>query len=81
MKTRRVPYVLDFMMWEWSVENRRSHPQLTTGATTIIMAGGIRTNSNHQAISFRVAHFGRAAEPERINRLIEVTKEFVARRS
>jgi aspartate aminotransferase-like enzyme len=158
MKVRRVPYVLDLMMWEWSLEARgATHPQLTTGATTMLYAldwmidrireegienrqerfraagqrlkqgfrelgftlgadprhaspvvtefivpegmtaaqlrnyyvsehnimvgGGGRTNQKREGISFRVAHFGRAAEPERIERLIEITREFVARRN
>lgn len=39
MPRRRVPYVLDFMMWRWSLEARgASHPQLTTGATTMLDA-------------------------------------------
>lgn len=157
MKVRRVPYVLDFMMWEWSLEARgRSHPQLTTGATTMLYAldwmvdrireegiekrqerfraagerlkagffelgftmaadprdaspvvtefivpegmtatelrrhyvsehntmvgGGGRTNADGENISFRVAHFGRAAEHARIDRLIEITRAFVAMR-
>jgi len=157
MKVRRVPYVLDFLMWEWSLEARGDwHPQLTTGATTMLYAldwvadrireegienrqerfraagqrleaslgelgftpaaaprdaspvvteflvpdgmtaaqlrnyyltehntmvgGGSRTNANGEGISFRVAHFGQAAESERIDRLIEITRGFVAAR-
>lgn len=156
MKNRRVPYVLDFMMWEWSLEKRgKSHPQLTTGATTMLYAldwivdrireegvenrqerfraagqrlkegfvrlgftlaadpqcaspvvtefivpdgmtaaqlrnyyvaehntmvgGGGRRNAKGEGVSFRVAHFGRAAEHERIDRLIEITRQFVAK--
>jgi len=155
MKVRRVPYVLDFMMWDWSLDTRgNSHPQLTTGATTMLYAldwivdrireegiesrqerfraagqrlkagfrelgfttatpprnaspvvselivpdgmtaaelrnyyitehntmvgGGGRKNAKGKGSSFRVAHFGRAAEYERIDRLIEITREFVA---
>ncbi len=39
MENRRVPYVLDFMMWKKSSETRGAwHPQLTTGATTMLYA-------------------------------------------
>lgn len=155
MENRRVPYVLDFLMWEWSVEARgTNHPTLTTGATNMLYAldwivdriaeegiearqerfraagrrlmdgleplgftapveahcaspvvtdvvvpegmqaadfrafcmdrhnvmvgGGSRSNSEGDTISFRAAHFGRAAEPERIDLLISIAEEFVA---
>jgi len=158
MKSRRVPYVLDFMMWEESFESRGDwHPQLVTGATTMLYAldwvvdriheegienrqerfraagerlkrglrelgftpaadpryaspvlteflapegllaeelrcwcmaehntmvgRGDRTNGNGQAISFRVAHFGRAAEDDRIDHLIRITREFMSERA
>jgi alanine-glyoxylate transaminase / serine-glyoxylate transaminase / serine-pyruvate transaminase len=157
MKNRRVPYVLDFMMWEKSLETRGDwHPQLITGTTTLLyaldwvadriheegignrqerfraagerlkkgfrelgfkpaadpryaspvvtefltpdgmlaeelrsytmaehntmVARGERTNANGEAISFRVAHFGRAAEQERIDRLIDMTRQFMSKR-
>jgi aspartate aminotransferase-like enzyme len=39
MPDRRVPYVLDFMMWEWSMQARGDwHPGLTTGPTTMLYA-------------------------------------------
>ena len=156
MEDRRVPYVLDFMMWDWSLQARgANHPQLTTGATTMlyaldwmvdrireegiahrqerfraagqrlkegfadldltptadpryaspvvtefvmprglaawelrswyiaehnIMVGGSggRANDKGQSIVFRVAHFGRAAEHERIDHLIEITRDFMS---
>jgi aspartate aminotransferase-like enzyme len=154
MENRRVPYVLDFLMWEWSLEARGEwHPALTTSPTTMlwaldwvadaigeegierrqerfraagerlktgmaalgltapvdpsvaspvvtelvvpagmlaedlrtfyrydynIMVGrGERTNEAGESISFRVAHFGRAAEHDRIDLLIDITEEFV----
>lgn len=154
MESRRVPYVLDFMMWKWSLEARgQTHPQLTTGATTMLWAldwmvdrireegierrqerfraagerlkrgfralgfttpadprhaspvvtefvmpdgmlaadfrshcmtehnvmvgGGGRANSSGEVVSFRVAHFGRAAEAERIDLLLDITAEFI----
>ncbi len=158
MPNRRVPYVLDFMMWEWSIEARGEwHPGLTTGPTTMlyaldwmierireegleqrearfraagvrlrqgmeklglsvvtdsrhaspvvtelvlpegmlaedlhahylreynVMVGqGGRTNADGKSISIRVAHFGRAAEHERIDLLIDITREFVEGRA
>jgi len=158
MKDRRVPYVLDFMMWENSLLTRGDwHPQLATGATTMLYAldwmadqihqeglenrqqrfcaagerlkqglrelgfspaadprhaspvvtefltpdgisaadirsyymaehntmvgRGGRTDAGGNTISFRVAHFGRAAESERIDRLIEITTQFVTKRA
>ena len=157
MKDRRVPYVLDFLLWEWSAEARgKNHPGLTTSATTMLYAlawivdrireegiearearfqaggsrlrdgleplgftapvdpryaspvvtdfvmpegmlaadlrsycvdehnvmvgGGSRANDSGQTISFRVAHFGRAAEAERIDLLIEIAREFISKR-
>ena len=157
MKGRRVPYVLDLMMWRESLQTRGGwHPQLTTGATTMLYAldwmvdrireeglenrqerfraagarlqrglgelgftlaadpryaspvmtefimpegmiaeelrswcmtehntmigRGGRVNDEGDVISFRVAHFGRAAEDERIDRFIEIAGEFMAGR-
>lgn len=156
MPERRVPYVLDFMLWEWSMEHRGDHhPGLTTSATTLLWAldwivdrireegiqerqerfraagqrlrdgllplgfefpveeacaspvvtdvvmpegmqaerfreyclrrhnlmvgGGSRKDGEGRTISFRVAHFGTAAEPERIAMLTEIAEEFVSR--
>lgn len=158
MENRRVPYVLDFMMWKWSLETRGDkHPQLTTGATTMlwaldwmadrireeglerrqerfraagerlkqglgelgfttpadprhaspvvtefVMPGGMvaadfrsyciaehnvmvgageRKDDRGRGVSFRVAHFGRAAEPERVDLLVEIAREFVTTRA
>lgn len=38
---------------------------------------GMRTNKDGQKISFRIAHFGRAAEPERIAHMIKLTKLYM----
>ena len=154
MKNRRVPYVLDLMLWEKSLKNRGDwHPQLITGATTMLYAldwivdriidegiehreerfraagerlkkglgelgfsvaadpryaspvvtefvapTGIiaddlrsyymdvhntmvgrakRTNDKGQIVSFRIAHFGLAAENERIDFMVDITKKFM----
>lgn len=41
---------------------------------------GRRTNDNGTVISFRIAHFGRAAEIERIDHMIRITKQFMEER-
>jgi len=46
----------------------------------VMVGRGGRVNERREAVSFRVAHFGRAAEPERIDFLIDITREFAARR-
>ncbi len=51
-----------------------------TAHNTMVGRGG-RTNEKGEAISFRVAHFGRAAEDERIDRLIEITRQFMSERA
>ena len=156
MKNRRVPYVLDLMVWDRYRETMADwHPQPITGATTMLYAldwmidsireegiesrearfraagerlktglvelgfavaadpryaspvvtefvtppgilaedvrsyyvtehntmvgRGGRTNDKGEAVSFRVAHFGRAAENERIDFLIDITREFIKR--
>ena len=38
---------------------------------------GRRTNDAGMEISYRIAHFGRAAETWRVNRMIAITKEFM----
>ena len=157
MKNRRVPYVLDFMRWQNSMDTRGDwHPQLITGATNMLYAldwmadrineegiakrqerfraagerlkkgfgdlgfasaadpryaspvvtefmtpdgilaqeyrswtmaahntmvgQGGRMNAAGDVVSFRVAHFGLAAEHERIDRLIQITGEFMSKR-
>jgi len=42
-----------------------------------MVGAGRRTDGNGTVVSFRIAHFGRAAETERIDRMIEITREFV----
>ncbi len=158
MPERRVPYVLDILMWEWSLDARGPwHPGLTTSATTLLYAldwmidrireeglprrqerfraagerlksglatlgitapvapahaspvvtqfvtpdhipaselrdyylrehnvmvgSGERTDGKREGMSLRVAHFGRAAEQERIDLLVDITRQFVAHRS
>ncbi len=157
MDNRSVPYVLDFMLWEWSLEERGdNHPGLTTSPTTMLYAldwmverireegiearqerfqaagrqlkddlagfgftapvdqscaspvltefimpkgmsaadfrsycmtehnlmlgGGSRSNSDGGIISFRIAHFGRAAESERTELLVRIAREFISSR-
>ncbi|MBT4485752.1 MAG: alanine--glyoxylate aminotransferase family protein [Candidatus Latescibacteria bacterium] len=38
---------------------------------------GMRKNDEDERISFRVAHFGKAADTWRINRMIAITREFI----
>jgi aspartate aminotransferase-like enzyme len=42
----------------------------------VMLGRGGRVNNAGQAVSFRVAHFGRAAETERIRYLIDRLREF-----
>jgi aspartate aminotransferase-like enzyme len=42
---------------------------------------GFRTNDNDESISFRIAHFGLAAEDERIDHMIDITRRFMASRT
>ena len=156
MKNRRVPYVLDLMIWEKARESMSDwHPQPITGATTMLyaldwmvdrireeaiknrqerfrMAGDIlksgftesgfsvaadsryaspvvtefimpediiaeeirsyyitehntmvgrgeRVNEKGEVVSFRIAHFGRASERERIDFMIDITKKFMGK--
>jgi len=158
MKNRRVPYVLDLMVWDRYRESMADwHPQPITGATTMLYAldwmvhrireegiesrqerfraagerlkrglaelgftvaadprcaspvvtefmmpadilaedvrsyymaehntmvgRGARVNDKGEAISFRVAHFGLAAESERIDFLVDITREFLQTRN
>jgi len=148
MKQRRVPYVLDLLMWDWSLQARGAvHPTLTTAATTLLYAldwmvdqiraeglparqerfraAGQRLMAGLRPLGFsapvdarwaspvmtvvqlpagmsapqfrdyclrqhnlmigagspttvRVAHFGQAAGPERIDLLIQIAAQFVA---
>lgn len=41
---------------------------------------GERYNSKGEAVSFRIAHFGLAAEKERIDFIVNITKEFITKR-
>ena len=38
---------------------------------------GERTNDKGQVVSFRIAHFGLAAENERIDFMVDITKKFI----
>jgi aspartate aminotransferase-like enzyme len=154
MKNRRVPYVLDLLIWEDAYERMRDwHPQPITGATNLLYAldwmvdninsegiknrqerfrqagerlknglinlgfepaadpnyaspvvtefltpsgitaeevrnyymdrhntmvgRGERTNAAGDVISFRIAHFGLAAEDERVDFMIDITRDFM----
>lgn len=38
---------------------------------------GFRTNENNERMTYRIAHFGTAAEPERIQHMIDITKQYM----
>ena len=42
----------------------------------VMVGRGERMNADGEAISFRIAHFGRAAEKKRVDMMIEITKAF-----
>jgi hypothetical protein len=44
----------------------------------IMVGRGGKHNAAGEAVSFRIAHFGRAAEPARIERMIDITTRFMA---
>lgn len=49
-------------------------------AHNIMVGRGSRTDGNGTVISFRIAHFGLAAEAERIDLMINVTREYCEKR-
>ena len=69
------PVVTEFMMPEGFIaEDLRSYYM---NSHNVMVGRGERVNKNGDSVSFRVAHFGRAAEDERIDLLAGITKEFM----
>jgi aspartate aminotransferase-like enzyme len=69
------PVVTEFIMPDGLIaEDIRSYYMTEHN---VMVGRGERNNRTGEAISFRVAHFGKAAEMERINLLIEITKKFI----
>jgi len=69
------PVVTEFMMPEGLVaEDIRS---CYMREHNVMVGRGERVNDKGEAVSFRVAHFGRAAEKERIDFLTDITKGFI----
>ena len=64
MENRRVPYVLDIVRWQNSFETRGDwHPQLTTGATTLLYAlDWMADRINEEGIANRQERFRAAGD-------------------
>ena len=69
------PVVTEFLMPDgMAAEDLRAY--YMTNHNPMVGQGG-RTNDKGVGVSFRVAHFGRSAEQERIDFLIDITRNFV----
>ncbi len=69
------PVVTEFIAPEWTTgEDVRTY-YLTKQDTMV--GYGNRTNEKGEKISFRIAHFGVAANPDRIEHMINITRKFV----
>ena len=70
------PVVTELLMPDgMAAEDLRAY--YMTEHNTMVGQGG-RTNLGGVGVSFRVAHFGRSAEHERIDFLVRITREFMA---
>ncbi len=69
------PVVTEFIAPEWTTGEDVRTWYLTKQDTMV--GYGIRTNEKGEKTAFRIAHFGMASNPERIEHMIDITRKFV----